>query len=74
MRTRQKHAARIFNNAFSVDSFFYNHTEGVALCSDTHTSNSHDGRHLVGFDNKITDRPVGHGAGRRAHPVPRLPR
>jgi hypothetical protein len=55
MRTRQKHAARIFNNAFSVDSFFYNHTEGVALCSDSHTSNNSTlADTSAGFDNKIT--------------------
>ena len=30
-RTRQKHGARPFNNAFSVDTFFYNNSEAVAL-------------------------------------------
>ena len=30
-RTRQKHAARVFVNASSVDTFFYRNTENVAL-------------------------------------------
>ncbi|KKL85399.1 hypothetical protein LCGC14_1955100, partial [marine sediment metagenome] len=37
-RTRQKHGARMFNNAFSVDTKFYNNSEAVALCSDNHTT------------------------------------
>lgn len=52
-RTRQKHAARLFNNAFSVDSFFYNHSEGVALCSNSHTTNS-PASTANGFDNLLT--------------------
>ena len=52
-RTRQKHAARIFNNAFSVDSFFYNNSEGVSICSDTHTTNS-GASTAAGFDNLTT--------------------
>lgn len=52
-RTRQKHAARIFNNAFSVDTFFYNNSEGVALCSDSHTTNSGVST-ASGFDNLTT--------------------
>lgn len=52
-RTRQKHAARIYNNAFSVDTFFYNQSEGVALCSDSHTTNS-GASTAVGFDNLTT--------------------
>lgn len=52
-RTRQKHGARIFNNAFSVDNFFYNHSEGVALCSDSHTTNS-SASTANGFDNLTT--------------------
>lgn len=52
-RTRQKHAARIFNNAFSVDSFFYNNSEGVALCSNSHTTNS-GASTAFGFDNLVT--------------------
>lgn len=53
-RTRQKHAARIFNNAFSVDTFFYNNSEGVALCSNSHTTNS-SASTASGFDNLVTD-------------------
>jgi phage major head subunit gpT-like protein len=52
-RTRQKHAARILNNAFSVDSMFYTHSEGVALCSDSHTTTS-GASTTVGFDNLTT--------------------
>jgi phage major head subunit gpT-like protein len=52
-RTRQKHAARMFNNAFSVDSLFYVNTEGVALCSDSHTTTT-GASTATGFDNKIT--------------------
>jgi phage major head subunit gpT-like protein len=52
-RTREKHGARILNNAFSVDSYFYNNTEGVALCSDSHTTTS-GASTAVGFDNKGT--------------------
>jgi hypothetical protein len=52
-RTRQKHAARMFNNAFSVDTLFYNHSEGVALCSNNHTTTT-DASTATGFDNVIT--------------------
>jgi len=52
-QTRQKHAARIYNNAASVDSFFYNNTEGVALVSDSHTTNS-GASTATGFDNMTT--------------------
>jgi len=53
-RTREEHAARIFNQAFAVDNFFYTHTEGVALCSDSHTTRS-GASTSVGFDNVSTD-------------------
>lgn len=52
-RTRQKHAARVFVNAGSVDNTFYNHTEGVALVSDSHTTTS-GASTSAGFDNKAT--------------------
>lgn len=52
-RLRQKHAVRIFENAFSVDGYFYQHSEGVALCSDNHTTTS-GASTSSGFDNKIT--------------------
>ena len=53
-RTRQKHAARYFNNAFSVDTLFYSHSEGVALVSDSHTTNSPSADTSSGFDNLVT--------------------
>ncbi len=49
-RTRQSHAARIFNFAFSLDTRFYNNSEGVALCSDNHTTTS-GASTATGFDN-----------------------
>jgi phage major head subunit gpT-like protein len=52
-RTRQKHAARPFNNGFSVDSYFYNNTEGVAMCSASHTTTS-GASTASGFDNLST--------------------
>lgn len=52
-RTRQKHGARIFNNAFSIDSLFYSHSEGVALCSNSHTTTS-GASTASGFDNLTT--------------------
>lgn len=52
--TRQTHAARPFNNAFSVDTFFYTNTEGVSMCSDSHTSTSTATSTATGFDNRIT--------------------
>jgi len=52
-RTREQHAHRIFNNAFSVDTFFYSHSEGVALCSNSHTTTS-GASTSAGFDNLIT--------------------
>ena len=53
-RTRQKHAASLFNNAFSVDNTWMNHTEGVALCSDSHTTTAPGVSTAAGFDNRIT--------------------
>lgn len=52
-RTRQKHAARLPNNAFSVDTMFYTHSEAVALCSDSHTTTS-GASTASGFDNLTT--------------------
>lgn len=52
-RTRQKHGARILNNAFSVDNYFYNNSEGVALCSNSHTTTS-GASTASGFDNLTT--------------------
>lgn len=52
-RTRQKHAARLLNNAFSVDNYFYNNSEGVSLCSNSHTTTS-GASTASGFDNMVT--------------------
>ncbi len=52
-RTRQKHGARMLNNAFSVDSYFYVNSEGVALCSNSHTTTS-GASTASGFDNLAT--------------------
>ena len=53
-RTRQKHAASLLNNAFSIDNTWLNHTEGVALCSDSHTTTASGVSTSAGFDNKLT--------------------
>ena len=52
-RTRQKHGARIFNNANAVDSLFYSHSEGVPLSSNSHTTTS-GASTSAGFDNLST--------------------
>ena len=52
-RRRQIDAYRPFNNAFSVDNFFYNNTEGVAMCSNSHTTTS-GAPTTSGFDNLVT--------------------
>lgn len=51
MRTRQAHGARLLNNAFSNDTFFYVRSEGVALCSNSHTTNAPGVSTAAGFDN-----------------------
>ena len=52
-RRRQTDAARPFNNAFSVDNFFYNNSEAVAMCSNSHTTTS-GASTSTGFDNLVT--------------------
>lgn len=52
-RTRQGHGARVFNFAFQNDSYFYQNSESVALCSDSHLTNS-GASTSVGFDNLTT--------------------
>ena len=52
-RTREKHAARVLNLAFSNDTLFYVNSESVALCSDSHTTNS-GASTTNGFDNLTT--------------------
>lgn len=53
-RTRQKHGASIFNNAFSIDSTWNSFTEGVPLCSTAHTTTAQGVSTSTGFSNKIT--------------------
>lgn len=53
-RTRQKHAARPFNNAFSVDTYFSVMSEGVAMCSNSHTTTASGTDTSTGFDNLAT--------------------
>ena len=53
-RTRQKHAAQPFNNAFGVDTTWNNYTENVALCSDSHTTTAPGVGTTAGFDNLVT--------------------
>ena len=53
-RTRQGFGARMFNNAFSVDTFFYNNSEQVALCSNSHTTTVQSASTATGFDNLVT--------------------
>lgn len=52
-RTREVHAARLLNNAFTVDTLFYVNSEGVALCADNHTTTS-GASTAAGFDNRGT--------------------
>ena len=49
-RTREQHGARVLNNAFSVDSLFYSNSEGVSMCSNSHTTTS-GASTASGFDN-----------------------
>ncbi len=51
-RRRERDGASIFNNAFSVDATFISHSEGVAMCSDSHTTTT-DASTSTGFDNLI---------------------
>lgn len=51
--TRNYHKFRVFDNSFSVDSLFGVHTEGVSLCSNSHTTTT-GASTAVGFDNLTT--------------------
>ena len=51
VRTRQTHGARMFTLGFSVDTFFYNNSENVALFSNSHTTNAAGVSTANGFDN-----------------------
>lgn len=53
-RTRQKHGATIFNNAFSVDTTWLTGNDGVAMCSNSHTTTSPGVSTSAGFDNLST--------------------
>lgn len=53
MRTRQSHAAQLFNNAFSLDTTWLSGGDGVSLCNDSHTTTS-GASTAAGFDNLIT--------------------
>lgn len=50
-KTRQKHGARIFNQSFANDTYFYSHSENVALCSNSHTTTRSGVSTASGFDN-----------------------
>lgn len=52
-RRRQYDAHRWLRNAFSVDTYFFNRSEGVALCSNSHTTTTGVST-AAGFDNLIT--------------------
>ena len=49
-RTRQRHAAELFNKAFSDNTNFYVNSEAVAVCSNSHTTTS-GASTANGFDN-----------------------
>lgn len=53
-RTRQGHAAQIWRNAFSADNYFYNNSEGVPLCSASHTTTVPGVSTAAGFSNRAT--------------------
>lgn len=53
-RTRQKHGARIFNMAFSNDTYFYVNSESQPLCSSAHTTTVPGVSTATGFDNAGT--------------------
>lgn len=53
-RTREKHAALLFTEAFSVNTDFYTNSEGVAMCSNAHTTTAQGVSTASGFDNVTT--------------------
>jgi len=53
-RTLETHASRIFTMAFSNDTAFYVHSEGVPLCSNSHTTRASGVSTSTGFDNLAT--------------------
>lgn len=52
-RTRQYHAARPFDNAFTIDTLFTQHSEGVSMCNNSHTTTT-GASVATGFDNLVT--------------------
>jgi len=50
-RTMENFAARIFTMAFSNDTLFYSHSEGVSLCNNSHTTTAPGVSTAAGFDN-----------------------
>lgn len=54
VRKKQKDGARLFNNAFVVDTKFYNNTEGNPMVTDTHTTTATGVSTASGFDNLAT--------------------
>lgn len=53
-RTRQRHAAQLFNNGFSIDTTWNDFTENVALFSNSHTTRASGVSTASGFDNLVT--------------------
>ena len=53
-KTHENDAADVFRGAFSNPSDFYVHTEGVALCSNSHTTPVENVSTATGFDNLTT--------------------
>ncbi len=52
-RTREGHAASLFTNAFGLNATWLSNSEGVALCSNSHLTNS-GASTSIGFDNLAT--------------------
>ncbi len=53
-RTKESHGARLFEKAFVTNTLFMTHSEGVALCSNSHTTTT-GASTSSGFDNLTTD-------------------
>lgn len=52
-KTHEDHLADFFNSIFSASNVFYTHTEGVAVCSNSHTTTT-GASTSTGFDNYFT--------------------
>lgn len=53
-RTREGHGAELLVLAFGVNTDWYTHSEGVALCSNSHTTTAPNVSTASGFDNLMT--------------------